>query len=137
MSEPNPKNRPGQSKESIPADEEIEKYVLGSALDKEVRSQLALERERHLFFFPTSKIILQALLDLDEAGTPISFPTLTQHLAEKKSSAEPQAATLLESVGGPAAIVQLETRYRMSPAVARHELDALRKLYRKREAAKI
>src|SRR4051794_17344138 len=80
----------------IPADEDAEKCVLAALLElpnaqRELESQIDPKLFAELFFSPASKIILQAIHELHNNGTPGDIILLTQ-LLDKQG--------LLEQVGG-------------------------------------
>src|SRR5260370_37164511 len=105
----------------IPADEEGEKCVLGSLLTgRSVIQELEGDIDPRVFFFPISRIILNAIVELYGRRVPLDVVVLTQHLRENGQ---------LESVGGALAVTQLATRYDKTIDIARYELSVLRDLF--------
>jgi hypothetical protein len=110
--------------QSIPADEEAEKCVLGALLTgRSIIQELEGEIDPRIFFFSTSRIILNAIVELHGRGVPLDVVVLTQHLRENGQ---------LESVGGALAVTQLATRYDKTIDIARYELSVLSDLFCKR-----
>jgi DnaB-like helicase N terminal domain/AAA domain len=109
---------------AIAADEEAEKCVLGALLTgTSAIQELGADMNPRIFFYPTSRTILTAIVELHSRGVPIDIIVLTQYLREKEQ---------LESVGGASAITELATRYNKTIAIARYELSVLRDLFSKR-----
>jgi hypothetical protein len=115
--------------DSVPADYEAEMCVLGTLLNgSTVIAELERELDAELFFYPSSKTILNAILELHDRRDPIDIIVLSQILEDKG---------VLGEVGGRSVITELETTYRKTTEIARYEIEILTKLRAKRELLKL
>jgi hypothetical protein len=116
-------------KSELPADEQAERYILGTLLHgRSIIDELACQIDPTLFVHPSSGIILAAIVDLYARGTPVSIITLTQHL---------QATGKLDSVGGAAEVTKLSETFCPGIESARHQLSVLHGLWVKREVIQL
>jgi len=112
----------------IPADEQAEKCLLGVLLNgKSAIEEFGDEIDPAIFFVPAAKIIFNAIVELYTSDKPLDIIVLTQHLRDRG---------LLEQVGGPAAVTELD-KYKYDLPIARHELSRLRDLYVKRRTIEL
>lgn len=87
------------TQELMPADSEIEQAVLGSLLmDPSKISEAAAVLKPDHFYQEKNGWIYQVILDLDKAGDPADFLTVTDELEKRRK---------LDSVGGPAYVMDL------------------------------
>ena len=110
---------------------EIEKAVLASLIagGRGLIDKLGVEAvDLNLFFYSQSHKILGAITELYDEGAPIDLQIVTERLRQQGN---------LTAAGGAAAITTLGVDGNPAPDIARFNLDELRGLYARRQAARV